>query len=267
MAIPLHSDTVWEAYELYDIKLKIYGNGRIELYRYSSEIMALREGKTSPYDNRFVSKRREKGTGTHSSNNLYRSFSRLMDLSLANSDIFKTFITLTFKNNVKDLTYANKKFNNWVSNVRKVCPDFEYLGTPEFQKRGAVHYHLTTNQDINSKMFKGQEGKKNMYDVIYWPHGFTSVFDYSTTDENFSIALYMAKYFFKDIDSRLFGRRKILASKGLKEPTVIKIDSREIDKLDKYLERYEVIKEKRIIARNDYSPRETLIQSLKLKNE
>ena len=53
--------------------------------------------------------------------------------------------------------------------------------------------------------------------------GYSSAYDLSLTDDNFSAAAYLSKYFFKDIGNRLWGRRKILYSRGLKKPSVLKL--------------------------------------------
>ena len=70
------------------------------------------------------------------------------------------FLTLTFAENVTDIDYANKKFSYYVDQVRRVYKDFRYLCIPEFQKRGAVHYHLLTNIDVDSELVPRRPIKK-----------------------------------------------------------------------------------------------------------
>lgn len=251
-----------EYYNLYDVKIKIMGD-LVEVFEYSDSIKILKEGKTDPLKKRKSYKKSEKGTGEIRTDSLSRSFARLMDLAITNHKDFKTFITLTFADNVTDLDFANYEFNKWVKRVKYNFHDFKYLGVPEFQKRGAVHYHLMTNLDPKSEIIELQENQVNMYDVKYWNHGFSSVFDLSLTDHNFSVALYMAKYFWKDIDNRLFGRRKILASRNLKSPDIVKVDSKEIEKIDKYIKNKELEKQKTVINPNDYGPKMITISSYK----
>lgn len=251
-----------EYYNLYDVKVKVMGD-LVEVFEYSDPIKVLKDGKSEPFKKRKSYKKSEKGTGEIRADSLNRSFSRLMDLAITNHKEFKTFITLTFADNVTDLDFANDKFRAWTTNVRKSYSDFKYLGVPEFQKRGAVHYHLMTNLDLKSEIIELQENHVNMYDVKYWSHGFTSVFDLKLADDNFSVALYMSKYFWKDIDNRLFGRRKILASRNLKNPDILKVDSNEIAKIDKYIKNRQLEKQKTVINSNDYGPKKITISTYK----
>lgn len=56
------------------------------------------------------------------------------------------FLTLTFAENIKDLTAANREFRKFMKRlghfVAKDQAHVQYVAVPEFQKRGAVHYHL-----------------------------------------------------------------------------------------------------------------------------
>lgn len=45
--------------------------------------------------------------------NILRSKFQLQRLVKSNEDIFKTFITLTFADNIQDIAKANKCFKNW----------------------------------------------------------------------------------------------------------------------------------------------------------
>lgn len=243
-----------EFYDLYDLRLKVYQN-TVEVTQYSSDIAVVKE-EFKKFNNRSY-KKKDKGTGTIREDSLSRSYSTLLDLAIMNFDLFHSFITLTFAENVIDLSYANNEFNKWVRKVRRVFPEFAYLAVPEFQKRGAVHYHLLTNLKTFSDILPLQKGTQDyMFDVKYWNNGFTSVFDIDNqADENFSVALYIGKYFWKDVDSRLFGRRKIMYSQNLKKPDVIKMSSKEIEKLSKYLNGKKLIKPKKtIVNESDYGP-------------
>ena len=249
-------------YDLYDTKIKVMGD-LVEVFEYSDPIKVLKDGKSEPFKKRKSYKKSEKGTGEIRADSLNRSFARLMDLAITNHKEFKTFITLTFADNVTDLDFANKCFNNFTTVVRKINPNFKYLGVPEFQKRGAVHYHLMTNLEADTDLIRLQKNSTNMYDVKYWSHGFTSVFDLKLADDNFSVALYMSKYFWKDIDNRLFGRRKILASRNLKSPDIVKVDSKEFEKIDKYIKNKQLEKQKTVINSNDYGPKKITISTYK----
>ena len=52
-------------------------------------------------------------------------------------------LTLTFRKNETDIDLAWKKFKYFCTLMRwRYGEDFKYVAVPEYQKRGAVHYHL-----------------------------------------------------------------------------------------------------------------------------
>ena len=220
----------------YNVRRVVYPNGKQEYYIYNYTINKIQDGyeleKKSSITNiwpdikiekkSILSENKDKFKREINKRNLNRSLRNLMELCKANEEHFISFVTLTFKENNSDLSEANKVFNSWCSNFRKLCfkygIDLMYLGVPEFQKRGAVHYHLLLNVPVNSEMIPLQEGEKNKYDVMYWKRGFSSAYDLTITDNNFRVEKYISKYFWKNIDNRLFGHKKILKSNNLKKP-------------------------------------------------
>ena len=168
-----------------------------------------------------------------SKNNLYRTRNSLTDLIKANEDIFKTFITLTFdtKRNtidVNDITECNSKFNIWKTYIKQLFPDFKYVAVPEFQKRGAVHYHLLTNISYDSDLLtierKIWSPKKKVNkigkDVKGWKYGHNMAIDITA----FNVIGYLTKYLQKDVDNRLFGQRKYFHSRNLNKPETYYLD-------------------------------------------
>lgn len=164
--------------------------------------------------------------------NIMRSKFQLQRLVKTNEDIFKTFITLTFEENVTDIATANKNFDNWRRSIKRKFCDFKYVCVPEFQKRGAVHYHLLTNLDIKENhdiiipqreftekqyLKMSEEQRKHCYDVKYWEKGFSSVYP----TKSIEVVGYMTKYMTKDIDNRLWGKRRYLYSQNLKQPSTL----------------------------------------------
>lgn len=51
-------------------------------------------------------------------------------------------LTLTFKENLTDIDEAWKVFKYFAKLMRWRYKDFSYVAVPEYQKRGAVHFHL-----------------------------------------------------------------------------------------------------------------------------
>ena len=162
--------------------------------------------------------------------NAIRSNLNCQRIAKTNRDSWETFITLTFKENLTDIVQANKIFNAWVSNIRKLKKDFKYIAVPEFQKRGAVHYHVLSNlgrEDTNIiYLQKERVGKAKdlttIYDVKYWIKGFARV-DFIKSDYK-KIYGYICKYMTKDIDNKLFGKHRYFNSQNLVKPQTEYLD-------------------------------------------
>lgn len=119
------------------------------------------------------------------------------------------FVTLTFAKNVKSLPYANQQFNLFVKRVKYAYPDFEYIAVPEFQKRGAVHYHLLCNLP-----FVAPEAL-----AALWSFGFVKV--NRIFGDVTLVASYITKYLTKGgVDKRLFLKKKYFCSRSLKRPII-----------------------------------------------
>lgn len=57
------------------------------------------------------------------------------------------FLTLTFAENVQDWNYANREFSKFIQRLNykvygEKCTKLAYIGVPELQERGAIHYHV-----------------------------------------------------------------------------------------------------------------------------
>lgn len=163
--------------------------------------------------------------------NLNRSRFEMQRLVKTNETEFKTFITLTFEENILDLKKANKSFNSFRTYIKKLKPDFKYIGVPEFQERGAVHYHLLTNiayddfNVLNEKVIKLWSPSDNKWqigrNINGWNKGYSLVIDLKEID---NIVGYISKYMTKDIDNRLWGMRRYYYSQNLKKPSITYLD-------------------------------------------
>lgn len=181
--------------------------------------------------------------------NIIRSKLSCQRLAKTNSKDWKTFITLTFADNVENISLANKKFNMFTSKIQRVKKDFKYIAIPEFQKRGAVHYHLLTNIDINdTSLIVTQEDNSKFKHVKYWNEGFTKV---DTLENDIKkIVGYISKYMTKDIDNRLYNRHRYFYSRNLKQPTTSYLDLSN----PKHLEFYnKMLKNANLIFEKDYT--------------
>lgn len=189
--------------------------------------------------------------------NINRSKLELQRLVKTNEKDFKTFITLTFKDEISSIADANKKFDIWRTKVQSVLKkqkkELKYICVPEFQKKreekfgiGVVHYHLLTNLDINNsdiiipqKQFTenqllkmSEKQRKNCFDVKYWKYGYSSV----QSVKSLNVVGYISKYMTKYIDNRLWGKRRYLASHNLKKPCVVYYDNNDDNCFYKLLE-------------------------------
>jgi len=140
-----------------------------------------------------------------------RNFIRIARSNLTGTDK-PAFLTLTFAANV-DLDTAAPLFNVFAKKLSYHFPGIRYLAVPEFQKRGAVHYHCLV-WGIPQKTILYERYSREIAGI--WNHGFIDVLQ---TDGSQKLAAYMAKYLLKAMqDSRLVGRRVYNASRNILRP-------------------------------------------------
>lgn len=174
--------------------------------------------------------------------NVIRSKLQCQRLAKANATDWETFITLTFAENEQNIENANRKFRYFVDKVRRVKKDFKYLCIPEFQKRGAIHYHLLTNISlVDYKLIYSQSDKPKFKHIKYWNLGFTSV-EVMKGDIK-KIVGYISKYMTKDIDNRLFGHRRYFYSNNLTKPTEVYLDTDVDDDFTFYRKKIQELKQ------------------------
>lgn len=180
--------------------------------------------------------------------NIIRSKLTCQRIAKSNTDKWETFITLTFEDNITEIKTANKKFRYFIDKVRRIKKDFSYIAIPEFQKRGAIHYHLLTNIGIDDeKLIYSQEDNPKFKHIKYWNDGFTSI-EIIKGDMK-KVVGYISKYMTKDIDNRLFGFRRFLYSQNLILPKSSYIDVNDERDFEFYQQK---IQGKELIYQSDY---------------
>lgn len=191
----------------------------IEIYEYEKPVL---EG----YQNKNVSLGRQ-GSATDDEKKenrgkvLNRAKRDLRRKINANSGELKKFITLTFKENETNLDYCNYEFKKFIErlkywNKRVKGKPLKYVCVVEFQKRGAVHYHLLANL----KYISNDDLKR------LWGNGFVKI---NRVDRVDNVGAYVVKYMQKDMsDKRLEGRKSYFTSRNLKKP----LEYTEIKKVD-----------------------------------
>jgi hypothetical protein len=157
-------------------------------------------------------------------NNLNRTkktVRRLIDSNFTSND---KFLTLTFRENVQDISFANNAFKQFIQRLRVRFPDFKYLAVLEFQKRGAVHYHVITDLPFVHYM--------DMYQT--WGQGYIDIHKIRHVN---NVGLYVTKYMQKGLaDSRLAGKKAYQCSKNLAKPVILDEHKNKdfVDSLDVY---------------------------------
>lgn len=185
-----------------------YGNLHISDYSVSPEVAKMRALHRG-----IMSKRSEKKYRRKQSN--YRACKNIRGLVNSNAEELNKFVTLTFAKNEQDLTNANYEFKKFIQRLQlKIDYILKYVCIVEFQKRGAVHYHLI----MNLSLF----GKKRLEKI--WGHGFVKINRINNVQ---NIGAYFSKHGTKGDDvetERLASRKKFFSSKNLKKPLEIKDD-------------------------------------------
>lgn len=180
--------------------------------------------------------------------NIVRSKLECQRLAKCNIKDWKIFVTLTFAENETNIENANKKFRNFIRKVTRVYDNFKYICIPEFQKRGAIHYHILCNIDINNdKLLYTQEDNSKYKHIKYWNEGFTSIEEIKGDVKK--VIGYISKYMTKDIDNRLFNRHRYYFSRNLERPVESYINLNEPKELDYYIKK---LQDKELIYQNDY---------------
>ena len=152
-----------------------------------------------------------------------RDLRRIINSNINQYGVSSKFVTLTFKENLKDLDMANNEFRQFIKRLnyrvyKKKCSHLKYSAVIEFQKRGAVHYHVIFyNLDYIDA--------KELEEV--WGKGFVKI---NKIDDVSNVGAYVCKYMSKDAkDDRLIGKKMYFNSRGLIKPDEKYLDDDEIE--------------------------------------
>ncbi|MDE8282799.1 hypothetical protein PT158_08710 [Erysipelothrix rhusiopathiae] len=182
--------------------------------------------------------------------NLNKSKNTMCDLILNNYEVWKSFATYTFAEDISRED-AMTSWHNYVRQVRRVFPEVIMIKVDEFTKNGRPHFHVLSNIECGSELYPLLETplslwnkEKKAYTTVeyanlkYWNHGHTHALKLSATDENFNIALYMTKYMMKDFDTRHYNKQKytVINKKRLAEPRTHKLNEYEVQKTMQVIE-------------------------------
>jgi len=123
---------------------------------------------------------------------------------------------------------ANNEFKKFIQRLKYNYGDFRYLVVVEFQKRGAIHYHMLSDF-----------GYIEQYDLEkIWGNGFVWINDLLKVNKGKpvdNVGAYIVKYMNKNIiDKRLMGKKAYFTSRNLIRPEIIYEDIGLIECFDKY---------------------------------
>src|SRR5690606_31339998 len=141
-----------------------------------------------------------------------KSRNTLKMLVEANFDNNSKFVTLTFRNtdefDINNPEICKTKVRLFIRKLKLIKQDLKFIFITEFQKRGAVHYHLLTDlQYINNEELG-----------LIWGHGFIKI---NRIDKAKNLGNYVSKYMTKEsFDLRLKNIRSYETSRNLVRPVV-----------------------------------------------
>ncbi len=116
------------------------------------------------------------------------------------------FFTLTFRENQQNLDYSHYEFDKFIKRLKTRYKEFQFINVVEFQKRGAIHFHMLCNLPY----VPVEELAK------IWRHGFVKINRIDNVD---NVGAYITKYMTKDtVDERLAERKCYSMSKNLRKP-------------------------------------------------
>ena len=181
----------------------------LELYKYDTiqargykrqKIPRVRDPEQQEFD--FNKELKQKFKSMFSINRTRTIIRRIVN---SNKD-FTKFITLTFKDNFSDIEKANRIFSKFIMRLKYKFPELKYLAVIEFQKRGAVHYHMASNLPYIPN--------KELSEL--WGQGFVRI---NEIEKVTNLGAYVCKYLSKDMfDKRMFGQKKYFCSKNCIKP-------------------------------------------------
>ncbi|WCG33367.1 hypothetical protein PML78_01380 [Enterococcus dispar] len=221
-----------ERQQIYDSALEFLANGQNDLAseffweyvetdpKYSKELKKIERLRTGEPD-------RKEQRLAQTIRDARNSLRRLAITNFPNN--LSTFITLTVAENSDDIDYYDEKVKQFIRKLRKDYGKMHYIAVREFQKRGAIHYHMLVDypfiKGLNEREIKKTERN---FAKSYWKQGFV---DLKSIDHVDNVGAYISKYMTKDMyDKRLIGRKSYLCSKGLKRSETITFEVEAIEK-------------------------------------
>jgi len=157
-----------------------------------------------------------------------------------------SFVTFTFAENICDVKVANGLWTEFVRKLRRRCGrPIHYSVVTEFQKRGAIHYHVLF-YDLPNELQKERSTREI---ATMWGHGWVDMKTIQKIRSIRSIGAYVSKYLTKHtLDARLVGEKAYFSSRGLVKPREI----RDIKRAKVVLTKLKSLHNYKMVYNNDY---------------
>lgn len=141
------------------------------------------------------------------------AFRRIVLSNLSGTEL-PILITPTYKENMSDLATGYKDYRAFIQALRyKYGKAFKYICVPEFQKRGAIHFHALF-WGLPSTLLSQERKTREI--AMMWGKGFVYL---KKTDGNDKLSSYLAKYMSKTFkDDRLKNMKAYTASRNISRP-------------------------------------------------
>jgi len=157
---------------------------------------------------RYLRRRRN-----YSSSRAKKAFYRIV---VSNLDPHSSVLGTFTMRDVVPLRDAYKLFRDFINRFRRRGFEFSYIAVPEFQKRGAVHFHVLF---FNFPMHLHRSERSTRFIASLWTWGFV---DLVLTDGSSKLATYLSKYMTKaSQDTRLSGLKAYTTSRNIQRPFTI----------------------------------------------
>ena len=193
------------------LKKYIISGNIIEVYSYDKYIKGRGNTKGENLKNSLTDEKTKQINYNKTQTRRRELIRRLACINFNNK--YDKFLTLTYAENVQDLTYSHEEFKKFIKRLEyKIKRKIKYLAVIEFQDtygRGAIHYHCLLDIPYIPQ---------NELQEI-WGLGIVHINAISHVD---NLGAYLIKYMTKDSDDiRLRGKKGYLLSRNLKRPETI----------------------------------------------
>jgi len=181
----------------------------------SGDLLEIYEYEKEPTPKRFsVKRRRRYKRFTRSIRHLRATQKRFRGLVRASLALGRPALCTLTMLDVVGIAEAYKCFTAWGVRMRRAYgANIQWVAVPEFQKRGAVHYHVLI-WGLPDGAITGEIHTRAIQNL--WGHGYIDVI---ATDGSPKLSSYLGKYMHKAVsDERLGGKRSYFCSRNIVRP-------------------------------------------------